>query len=80
MTNLFKTNVVEKHQEISNDAFSLFNETLNKLSKAEALVKADIDLAEEEIQAAITKKNSLISIRNKNNTLSENINKFFNTL
>lgn len=80
MKDLFKTDVVSKHQGISNDAFSLFNETLNKLSKAEDLVKADIELAEAEIQSAIDKKNALISIRNKNNNLSENINKFFNTL
>ena len=70
-----KKDLVEKNEEISNDAFSLFNETVEKLSVANDIISIDIDIAKANEQKAKLEKESLQAIQFRNTTLNRKIQK-----
>ena len=70
-----KKDLVEKNEAISNDAFSLFNETVDKLSVANEIISIDIDIASANELKAKKEKESLQSIQSRNSSLSRKIQK-----
>tara|TARA_R110000796_G_scaffold181330_1_gene297904 strand:+ start:42214 stop:42462 length:249 start_codon:yes stop_codon:yes gene_type:complete len=70
-------NPVAKHQAISEDAFSLFSATIDKLTDADSGIQADIDAAQAKIDAASNEKGALEVIRKRNSDLNAKISKFF---
>lgn len=80
MLNVFKkkeVNLIEQHQEASNKAFGLFNETLNQLTDANTNVDSDVDGINGEIESLKEERDALIAIAARNNKLYSKINKFF---
>ena len=72
-----KKNAVKKHQAISDDAFSLFNDTVRKLQAADEGIQQDIDAAQDNIDAAVMEQDALLLIRKRNADLNKKISKFF---
>jgi ABC-type transporter Mla subunit MlaD len=70
-------NPVAKHQAISDDAFSLFTATIDKLNAADDGIQSDIDSAQAKIDAAANEKSQLEAIRKRNADLNAKISKFF---
>lgn len=68
--------VVEHHALASKSAFSLFDETLAKLSDANTDIEIDIEAQQQEIDAAEAKKKELLAIQTKNEKLRSKIAKF----
>ena len=72
-----KKNAVQKHQGISDNAFSLFNDTIKKLNDADEGIQEDIDAAQDTIDAAVAEQDALLVIRKRNADLNKKIGKFF---
>tara|TARA_R110000744_G_scaffold329646_2_gene435179 strand:- start:15 stop:248 length:234 start_codon:yes stop_codon:yes gene_type:complete len=72
-----KKDAVKKHQAISDDAFSLFNNTVRKLQAADEGIQEDLDATQDVIDAAIVEQDALLSIRKRNADLNKKISKFF---
>ena len=72
-----KKDAVKKHQAISDDAFSLFNDTVRKLQAADEGIQQDIDAAQDNIDAAVMEQDALLLIRKRNADLNKKISKFF---
>ena len=72
-----KKNAVKKHQEISDDAFSLFNDTVRKLQAADEGIQEDLNATQDVIDAAIVEQDALLLIRKRNADLNKKISKFF---
>lgn len=72
-----KKDAVKKHQAISDDAFSLFNDTVRKLQAADEGIQQDIDAAQDTIDAAVMEQDALLVIRKRNTDLNKKISKFF---
>lgn len=78
---MFKTkNVIQKHEEISKNAFSLFTDTVKMLEIAEEEISKDINLTAEKILKAESELKSLGSIQKKNSMFKKKINEFLNKL
>jgi hypothetical protein len=69
---------VERHQAISDDAFSLFRETIKKLDDADDGLQEDIDLFQKIMDDSIIQQDNLIAIRKNNVSLNNKIKEFFN--
>tara|TARA_B110000211_G_scaffold114875_1_gene133140 strand:+ start:1228 stop:1461 length:234 start_codon:yes stop_codon:yes gene_type:complete len=72
-----KKDPVKKHQAISDDAFSLFNDTVRKLQAADEGIQEDIDATQDAINAAVVEQDALLLIRKRNADLNKKISKFF---
>lgn len=72
-----KKDPVKKHQAISDDAFSLFNDTVRKLQAADEGIQEDIDATQDAINAAVVEQDALLLIRERNADLNKKISKFF---
>ena len=72
-----KKDAVKKHQAISDDAFSLFNDTVKKLNAADEAIQEDIDASTAKIAAAVSEQDALLLIRKRNTDLNKKISKFF---
>ena len=72
-----KKDAVKKHQAISDDAFSFFNETVRKLPAADESIQEDIDATQDVINAAVVEQDALLLIRKRNADLNSKISKFF---
>lgn len=75
--NILKKHVVNKHQKISDNAVSLFQDTLDKLDKADEGIEKDIIAARTRAEEALGEEEALILIQSKNETLSNKIKEFF---
>lgn len=69
-------NVVDKHASVSNNAFSVFQDTVDQLVAADADIQKDIEASQIKIEAARAEKDSLIAISLKNSRLASKIKKF----
>lgn len=68
-----KKNLVEKHQEVSKDAFSLFEDTIKKLDDADIFIQEDIDVTYNRIENLKYDKQALEYIQTRNANLSARI-------
>ena len=68
-----KKNLVEKHQEISKNAFSLFEETVKDLDDADIFIQEDIDVTAHRIESLKNSKTALEKIQSRNAALSSRI-------
>jgi cellobiose-specific phosphotransferase system component IIA len=73
----FKKNSVSKHQQDSDNAFSLFSNVVKTLENSNLKIEKDIDQAQVRIDEAEKERTSLIQISKRNATLSKKINEFF---
>ena len=71
-----KKTVVEKHQLVSNSAFSVFTDTVDSLNKADEEISKDVEKATVKVLEAKNELDSLWDIKNKNNKLKNKINNF----
>jgi len=71
-----KKTVVEKHQLVSNSAFSVFTDTVDSLNKADEEISKDVEEATVKVLEAKNELDSLWDIKNKNNKLKNKINNF----
>tara|TARA_B100000768_G_C11187910_1_gene335944 strand:- start:521 stop:754 length:234 start_codon:yes stop_codon:yes gene_type:complete len=71
-----KVNTVERHQSVSDNAFSVFQDTVNQLAAADADIKKDIEASEIKIEAARAERDSLVGISIKNSRLADKIKEF----
>lgn len=82
MANLFtsKKSVVEIHKKASQEAFSLFSDTLDKLTDANMDIDSALVDTQEVIDTAQAEKNDLLAIKKRNSDLNGKISKFFGTV
>ncbi|MGK0464840.1 MAG: hypothetical protein ACJAX4_000101 [Clostridium sp.] len=73
----FKKNSVSKHQQDSDNAFSLFSNVVKTLENSNLEIQKDIDEAQVRIDEATKKRISLKSISKRNSKLSNKISEFF---
>lgn len=75
---LFKkssNNAVIRHQENSDKAFKLFNDTISALAESENDINIDIDIAEENARLARQEALDLIAIKEKGRKFKANLEK-----
>lgn len=78
---LFKkkpVNKLEQHQQASDAAFGIFQQTVNNLMTANAEIEKDIEQEEQAIALANANIKTMSAIKDKNAVLSNKVSEFFN--